>query len=103
VPGLSCQVVSGNIWHSYSEYGEGNFYALRSLTTLGKQHWRVFAAIGIDEIPDSGSNQIVAFDIQIRKEKLIWHLDPEGDGVRSVIRKDRLARCSSVPKRAYRR
>jgi hypothetical protein len=99
---VGSQIISGNLWHSYSEYGEGNFYVLRSLAKIGRQHWRADAAVGIDVYPEPEDGQNATFDIQLNKGQLTLAMDPLGDTLRMAsIDEPLYARCTSVPKGFY--
>ena len=66
-------VITPRLIHEYSEYGEGNFNALREIASLGDGVWQVEVLVGIDFIPtdddDSGTD---AYLLELRQERLRW-------------------------------
>jgi hypothetical protein len=62
-------LISNAMMHDYSEYGEGNFYALRKLEKAGRNSWRAGVAIGIDTSPELS---------QPVDETLMMRLTPNG-------------------------
>jgi hypothetical protein len=47
-------IITKHLVHSYAEYGEGNFYAIKRVVDLGNRSWEVDALIGIDALPSEG-------------------------------------------------
>lgn len=44
-------IIIEDMVHAYSEYGEGNFYAVKNVVNLGRQSWKVDALVYIDTMP----------------------------------------------------
>ena len=47
-------IITKNLVHAYSEYGEGNFYAIKRVVDLGNRSWEADASIGINTLPIEG-------------------------------------------------
>lgn len=56
-------VITAKLVHAYSEYGEGNFYAVKKVTKSGNHGWKVDTLLYIDAMPsgeeyDSGAETL---------------------------------------------
>lgn len=67
---VGAEVIGPEIWHSYAEYGEGNFYEIHRLTALSPGSWRVAAFTGIDGLPETGEARTDSFRIALKQGKL---------------------------------
>ena len=47
-------IITKHLVHSYAEYGEGDFYAIKRVVDLDNRSWEVDALIGIDTLPSEG-------------------------------------------------
>lgn len=69
-------VITPSMIHQYSEYGEGNFYAVRGIETLGVGGWKVVVQVGIDTIPaDEDQSDTDTYRLKLQQERL--SLEPE--------------------------
>lgn len=50
-PLVGAVIIRKGLIHSYSEYGEGNFYKVTQVTPAGSQRWRVRSQLYIDTMP----------------------------------------------------
>lgn len=91
------EAISSNLWHSVSEYGEGNFYKLRRISKTGAHSWRIEADVGIDFYPDGPESQRAKFDVKIAKRKLLWSDISLDDRFGRKNKEQRFFRCSAVP------
>ena len=94
---VGSEVISGDLWHSFAEYGEGNYYKLRQLKKIGAQIWQVEADVGIDSYPDPQESRRAQFEVKIAKRRLLWtenSLDYRSELKRKARR---FFLCSSVP------
>ncbi len=95
---VGAEIVSGNIWHSYSEYGEGDFYALRALTKTGKQSWRASTGLGMDTSEVSADSASVIITMRIEKRKLISLIEVGGANALEGSKATTHFRCGNVPR-----
>ncbi|MCF7221616.1 hypothetical protein [Marilutibacter chinensis] len=66
-------VITPRLIHEYSEYGEGNFNAVREIASLGDGSWRVEVQVGIDSIPaDDTGIEVEAYLLELQQERLSW-------------------------------
>jgi hypothetical protein len=66
-------VITPSMIHQYSEYGEGNFYAVRGVETLGVGIRKVVVQLGIDAIPTAEDrSRIETHRLEVRQGKLSW-------------------------------
>lgn len=94
---VGSEIISGDLWHSFAEYGEGNFYKLRQLKKIGAKSWQLEADVGIDSYPDPLENRRAKFEVKIAKRRLLWtenSLDYRSE-LKGKAR--RFFLCSSVP------
>jgi hypothetical protein len=98
---VGAEIVSGNMWHSYSEYGEGNFYSLRALTKTGKQSWRASAGLGLDTSAASPDSGPVIVKMQIEKRKLIAVIEGTVGNASENNKASSYFRCRNVPRSLY--
>ena len=47
-------IIIEDMVHAYSDYGEGDFYAVKHVVNLGRQSWKVDALVYIDTMPTEG-------------------------------------------------
>jgi hypothetical protein len=89
------------MWHSYSEYGEGNFYSLRALTKTSKQSWRASAGLGLDTSVASPDSAPVIVKMQIEKRKLIALIEGNVGNASENGKASTYFRCRNVPRSFY--
>lgn len=100
---VGAEVVSPAMLHSYSEYGEGNFYQPTRIVATGAQQWRVTADLGIDTWPDGDLAGIAELAVALDGDTLRWSLTSiDGEPVEMQVQ-DRYFRCAEVPADMYRR
>ncbi|QIG54546.1 hypothetical protein G6N82_10620 [Altererythrobacter sp. BO-6] len=98
---VGAEVIRAGMWHSYAEYGEGNFYEIRTLGKIGKRSWRVSTLTGIDTMPDPEFSAEATFRFRIDKGILTWVFESfDGTPVDSWD-EQRLFRCAPVPEGMY--
>lgn len=95
---VGAEVIGPNIWHSYAEYGEGNFYEIHRLTTLGPGSWRVAAFTGIDGLPEHGEAQTDPFRIGLKQGKLVRAFETVGTRPADNGGDASFFRCAGLPK-----
>ncbi len=67
-------VITPNLIHAVTEYGEGNFYAVDRIDAEDAGVWRVTTRLGIDSMPDEPSSEDSAVSrLSLRGGKLRWH------------------------------
>jgi hypothetical protein len=98
---VGAEIVSGNMWHSYSEYGEGNFYSLRALTKTGKQSWRASAGLGLDTLVAAPDSAPVIVTMRIEKRKLIALIEGTVGNASENGKASTYFRCRNVPRSLY--
>ena len=94
---VGSEIIRGDLWHSFAEYGEGNFYKLRQLKKIGAQNWEVEADVGIDSYPDPLENRRAKFEVKIAMRKLLWAENSLNNRSELKDKPRRFFRCSSVP------
>lgn len=93
---VGAEVVSPQAWHSFAEYGEGNFYFIRDTAKIGPQAWRFTAAVGIDTAVDDGDLSQATFRARIEGRQMIWVFESfDGTPVDSWD-EQRLFRCAPL-------
>lgn len=55
-PLMGSLIITEDMMHAYSEYGEGNFYAVKNVVGLGGHGWKVDALVYIDIMPTEGEH-----------------------------------------------
>jgi hypothetical protein len=66
-------VITASMIHQYSEYGEGNFYAVRGVEALGTGIWKVVVQLGTDTVPtDGGQPERETHRLEVRQDRLSW-------------------------------
>jgi hypothetical protein len=92
-------IIDRSTMHDYAEYGEGNFYALRRLKSLGQNGWFAGAATGIDAEPEASQPEDQSFKLQLAKGRLTASQVPTPRGAAGTnIVAYKLARCAALPK-----
>ena len=98
---VGAEIVSGNMWHSFSEYGEGNFYALRTLTKTGKQSWNASTGLTLDTSVASPDSAPVIVTMRIEKRKLFSLIKAAVVNASEDGTTNRHFRCRNVPRSFY--
>ena len=66
-------VITPRLVHEYSEYGEGNFNAVRDVESVGDGSWRVKVEVGIDYMPaDDADTGVEAYLLELKQGRLGW-------------------------------
>lgn len=66
-------VITTGMIHQYSEYGEGNFYAVRGVEALGAGIWKVVVQLGTDAMPTAGDqSERETHRLEVRQDRLSW-------------------------------
>jgi hypothetical protein len=89
------EVISGTMHHSYAEYGEGNFYQPKRIEMLGKNIWRINAAIGTDGSPEGQESGSADYKLSLIGQKLKWDMDVDSWDRHVYFR------CAAVPTGMY--
>lgn len=82
-------VISRNQIHAVAEYGEGNFYTLRSITATGKGKWKAKTALTLDSNEDDGTGSAVPMTLTLKGTRLTvteTHADDKQPFVRKLLR-----------------
>jgi hypothetical protein len=81
--------------HDYAEYGEGNFYELRTLEKTGRDSWRIAVAVGIDTSPETSQPADDTFTMQLVRGRLTIRTKPHLLDLADSWKVDyRLRRCT---------
>lgn len=65
-------VVTPSLVHEYADYGEGTFFAVRTINRNGDA-WKLEVAVGIDTIPTVEPDQdFDLYRLELAQDKLIW-------------------------------
>jgi hypothetical protein len=66
-------VITRHMIHAYSDYGEGNFYAIKQVSRMQGDKWNVTAQLGIDFLPyDEVAEDMVALELHLSSGLLYW-------------------------------
>lgn len=66
-------VITPRLVHEYSEYGEGDFHAVREIERVGEGSWRVRVEVGVDSIPaDDADTGAEAYLLELQQDRLGW-------------------------------
>lgn len=88
-------VITPSMIHRYSEYGEGNFYAVRGVESLGAGIWKVTVQLGIDAMPSAEDrSEMETHRLEVRQGRLNWEPQPAEDRV--------YFRCGDIRRDVYR-
>jgi hypothetical protein len=98
---VGAEVITKKIWHSYAEYGEGNFYFPKSLRHISRNRWRASATIGIDTMVEIGEEQTSTFRFYLSAGKLIWVVETVAGKPVDSWDEHRYFRCAGVPSGFY--
>jgi hypothetical protein len=97
-------LINDSIMHSYSEYGEGNFYELRRLKKTDRNIWIAGVAIGIDTLPKATQGEDDILTLQLTKATLTVKTKSDFRDLKDSWSLDyKLRRCADVPVGFYRR
>lgn len=90
-------VITSQMAHAYSDYGEGNFHAVRSVEALGKGQWRIEGPVGMDGVPEA-TDPAEASRFVLKTGVLHWFVrNADGLEVPSGEGNSGYARCMKVP------
>lgn len=96
-------LISGALMHAYSEYGEGNFYALRKLEKTGRNSWRAAVAIGIDSVPEKSGPVDETLMIRLASVRLVIASKPPPLDIKGSWQVSyNLRYCADMPHEIYR-
>lgn len=91
-------VITPTLIHEYSEYGEGNFNAVKEIASLGDGFWRVKVHVGIDSMPtDDADLEVETYLLELQQERLSW--EPHGSNGEHA---SSYFRCGDVQAELYR-
>jgi hypothetical protein len=90
-------VITPSLIHQYSEYGEGNFYAVRGIEALGGGNWRVAVQVGIDTMPtDEGQPDTNTYRLKLKQARLRWESEAPAGAYASAY-----FRCGDIRRDVY--
>lgn len=98
---VGAEVVSPDRWHSYADYGEGNFYAPLKAEKTGAGSWRYAVAVGIDADPFGEDGGSANFRASLADGKLTWVIEDFGGVPVDSWDEHRYFKCASVPDGMY--
>ena len=88
-------VITASMIHQYSEYGEGNFYAVRGVEALGTGIWKVVVQLGTDTMPTAEDHaERETHRLEVRQDRLNWKPQISGED-RTYFR------CGDIRRDAY--
>lgn len=92
-------VITPTMIHEYSEYGEGNFNAVKAIESLRDgSSWRVKVQVGIDTIPvDEDRSEMDPYRLELQQGKLTWAPEASHDERASTYFK-----CGEIRRDIYR-
>jgi hypothetical protein len=96
-PLVGAVVITDQMVHTYSEYGEGDFFSIQNVQLLSRGEWRVRSLVYIDTMPTDdqlGSESIDRFSLH--KGTLRWTRDDQSDHERAKL--SGFFRCGPVRK-----
>lgn len=65
-------IITPNMIHEFSEYGEGNFNMIKEVEKAGDDLWVVKVKVGIDHMPVDDQIETYAYQIRLHQERLGW-------------------------------
>lgn len=90
-------VITPYMFHQYSEYGEGNFNAVRGVQTLGPGNWKVAVQVGIDTMPaDEDQSDADTYRLKLQQGRLSLKSETSAEGRASVY-----FRCGDIRRDVY--
>jgi hypothetical protein len=96
-------LIRGSMMHAYSEYGEGNFYALRKLEKMGRNSWRAAVAIGIDSVPETSEPVDETLMMRLASDRLVIASKPPPLDIKGSWQVSyNLRYCADMPPEMYR-
>jgi hypothetical protein len=98
---VGAQVIRADIWHSYSDYGEGDSYFIQSVTALGRQRWRFATKVATDVLVESGNTGQAGFRVQLANGTLQWVMETVDGKTVDSWDEHLYFRCSLVPAGLY--
>ncbi|MCL1634995.1 hypothetical protein M2650_10180 [Luteimonas sp. SX5] len=93
-------VITKHMIHAYSEYGEGNFYAVRKVSKIGKSKWVIASLVGIDTYPSEElDDDLFVFLLDLDSTVLYWR-DYDDKEPPEIIqnRSPGFFKCGQLPK-----
>ena len=96
------EIIGAKMWHSNSEYGEGNFYSLRALTKVGANSWRASTGLEMDAMKASPDSYPVTIFKRLEKQKLIARVQPIGGNAVESEPEITYFKCRNLPRDLYR-
>lgn len=97
---VGSEVISRKMLHSYSEYGEGNFYRIYQIKSVGKKSWAIKASLGIDQPPGDEDQMDTEMKLSLKNGKLTSRFVTIG-GKASDETASVYFRCANVPAGMY--
>lgn len=97
---VGSEVISRKMLHSYSEYGEGNFYRPDQIKSVGKKSWTVKATLGLDQPPGDENQADAEMKLSLKNGKLTSRFVAIG-GKASDETASVYFRCADVPAGMY--
>lgn len=90
-------VITPNMIHQYSEYGEGSFNAVRGVETLGAGDWKVTVQVGLDTIPaEGGQSDTDTYRLILQSDRLMLESGAPAEKHASVY-----FRCGDIRRDVY--
>lgn len=66
-------VITKNLIHAYSEYGEGDFYGVTRIVPAGRNKWQITAQVSIDTLPsEEDKEDLETFRLDLISKILYW-------------------------------
>ena len=102
---VGAELIGGTIWHSHSEYGEGNFYFVEGLAFNADRGWTADVSVGMDSAERSDKMPKAAIYFQLRGQVLWFRIVSAGFENLSDQRFGDISyfRCASLPQDMYNR
>lgn len=96
-PLVGAVVITESVVHAYSEYGEGDFFAVKTVRLLSQGEWRVQSLVSIDTILSDDELGVESVDrFSLRNGLLLWTKDDKSEEER--IKLAGFFRCGRVRK-----
>jgi hypothetical protein len=100
---VGAELIGRSIWHSYSEYGEGNFYFVDSLALVGKLRWSALVSVGIDSVEREDARLRAGVRFRLEGRRLQFRVGGPGKWNKhdAQFRGESYFRCASLPPHIY--
>lgn len=94
-------LITRHLIHAYSEYGEGNFYAVKKISQIGRSKWLITSQVSVDTLPSEEIvEELFTFQLDLDSAVLYWrNYDDKEPPEIAQDKSPGFFKCGQLPKR----